>query len=113
MASNSYEGMRLILKDDYEISITPNMKEVDLDSWDVEKILLRYEERHCGCCEGSHEIMELNPDDLFEFIDAGGIKKITELSISLDELKTKNKNLETELKKYKEVIGELKNDTAI
>ena len=53
MVRNDYEGIKLILKEDYEITITPNMKEISLSDWDIDKILFRYEENHCGCCEGS------------------------------------------------------------
>lgn len=110
MVSHSYEGIKLILNEDYEITITPNMKEISLDSWDVDKIMFRYEENHCGCCEGSHEEIAIDPKELFKFVDSGGIKKIEELSGKVTELTLKNGGLVTELKKYKDVIGELKNE---
>lgn len=109
MVSHSYEGIKLILNEDYEITITPNMKEISLSDWDVDKILFKYEENHCGCCEGSHEEFTIEPKELFEFVDAGGQKKIKELSGKVSELTLKNKNINAELKKYKDVIGELKN----
>lgn len=108
MASNSYEGITIVLDKDSSFTITPNMMEIDLSGYDIEKLYFKYEERHCGCCEGSHCTKELDPKDLFDFIDAGGKEKIKEVKETNEELVKENDKLKRELKKYSDVIGELK-----
>lgn len=108
MVRNDYEGIRLVLKDDFDINISPSTNEIILSEWDVDKMVFKYERSTCGCCEGSHEEITIDPEELFKFVDAGGQKKIAELSEKITELTLKNTGLGAELKKYKDVVGVLK-----
>lgn len=108
MTRNSYEGITIILSKECSFTITPELMEIKLDSYDIDSISLNYEENFCGCCEGDHCTKKINPSDLFDFIDSGGKDNINKMNNENKELKKDKVKLKLELKKYKDIIGDLK-----
>ena len=110
--SNIFRGLKLIFEEDFTLEISPKMNQIDLGSYDIKYLLFKYEERHCGCCEGSHESVEIKPEDLFEFVDSGGIKEIEKLKGQLKDKDDENKNLQGKIEEFKSVIGTIKDNDA-
>lgn len=108
MVRNSYEGVTIVLSNESSFTITPNTMEIKLDEYDIDKFYFNYEERHCGCCEGNHCIKEINPEDLFDFVNSGGKENIKKIKEKNKELTEENTKMKKELKKYSDVIGKLK-----
>lgn len=108
--SNSFEGLRIIFEEDFTLEINPKLSQIDLSSYDIKYLLFKYEENHCGCCEGSHESIEIKPEDLFDFVDSGGIKEIEKLKEKLKEKDGENTKLKNKIKEFKSVLKDLKED---
>ena len=106
--SNTFRGLKIIFEEDFTLEINPKLSQIDLGSYDIKYLLFKYEENHCGCCEGSHESMELKPEDLFDFVDSGGIKEIEKLKDQLKDKDNENKELQDKIKEFKSVIGTIK-----
>ena len=111
--SNSFEGLKIIFEEDFTMEINPKLSQIDLSDYDIKYLLFKYEEKHCGCCEGSHESIEIKPEDLFEFVDSGGIKEIEKLKGQLKDKDNENKELQGKIKEFKSVIGTIKENDVV
>lgn len=101
-----FEGVTLILKKDFTMEITPIMNKIKLSAYDIESFFLNYDNYQCG--ESDKRKIEITPEDFFDFIINGGINKIKSLKEQNEEIKKKHIKLKIELKKYQDVIGNLK-----